>query len=130
VPGVKTIAALVSIINGAWTVIAGYYWNKLLDVPTYSGPVGHNLIVEVVGIILLLDSLVCLLGTSRAFYASAIVSVIALALEVLGGAQVTTAGFIFSLVLALATLGLDVMAARKRTMIAEEDHPLNLPVFG
>jgi hypothetical protein len=132
--GVKTIAALVSMANGIWTVIAGAYWASIFP---NSGDVvsvpfqEYSLAVLTFGVILLLDSVVCLLGWSRAFYASAGISLLVVLWEVLfrGGAPVLVA-FIGGIALAALTIGLDVVAARTRDVIAEEDHPLNLPVFG
>jgi hypothetical protein len=128
--GVKTVAALVSMVNGVYAAAVGAYWGKV--VPTSSGATGglDGLFVSVLGFILLLDSLVCLLGSSKAFYASAGISLLLVILEAAVGIQLGSSGFIGGLGLALVTVGLDVIAARTRKVISEADHPLNLPVFG
>jgi len=128
--GVKTVAALVSMVNGVFAAAIGAYWGKVA--PASSGAAGgpDGLLVSVLGFILLLDSLVCLLGSSKAFFASAGISLLIVILEAAVGIQVGSAAFIAGLGLALVTVGLDVIAARTKKVISEADHPLNLPVFG
>ena len=82
----------------------------------------------VVGVLLIMDSAVCFLGISPAYYASALLAVIMLVF-VPGGIQAADL-FVVSAVLGAATVALDAVAANTREYLPEQDHPLNLPVFG
>jgi len=87
------------------------------------------------GVILVIDSLVCYLGWTKAFYASAVLSALGI-LDVVAagpspsGPEFALGAFLFSVSLGLLTIALDIVAARRRTFVPEENHPLNLPVFG
>jgi hypothetical protein len=132
--GVKAVAALVSIVNAVWLIYAGASWNALFGVQCHLSACGDNWTIVGLGAVLLLDSLVCIVGVSKAYYVSAAIS--ALAVLLVGesipqsGVQFTSAAFILTAILAIVTIVLDVIGARSRKIIAEEDHPLNLPVFG
>ena len=110
-------------------------WRTLFGAPPWQGHasptnVGTSIDVAmlVMAVLLILDSALCLWGVSVAFYVSALMAVVMLVF-VPGGIQ--PAGlFLVSLLLAVATVGLDAIAARSRDYINERDHPLNLPVFG
>jgi hypothetical protein len=128
--GVKTIAALVSIVNGVWVIVAGTYWYSLFGAQCHLSACGGNLALIGLGAILLLDSVVCLIGLSRAFYVSAGISVIVVFVDATFSIQFSSAGFIVTCALALVTIALDLVAASRKKVIAEADHPLNLPVFG
>ena len=89
-----------------------------------------NAVLLALGVILLLDSVACYVGWTEALYASAALSFLIVLDIAIGGAQFATAGFAGSLLLGLLTMALDILAARRKLFIPEEDHPLNLPVFG
>ncbi|MDA4112931.1 MAG: hypothetical protein OK474_02690 [Thaumarchaeota archaeon] len=84
---------------------------------------------------MLVDSLVCFLAFSRAFYISALLSVIVAFLVLVSVAASWQTWTSYpatpaSILLGLATVVLDIIAARRKTYVSEENHPLNLPVFG
>ena len=99
---------------------------------------GLDHIVLVLGIILLVDSLVCFLAVLRAFYVSAAVSALALLLVLFSvwgtissmQVWVNYPAIPVSILLGMVTMVLDVIAARRKTYVSDEHHPLNLPVFG
>jgi hypothetical protein len=131
--GLRTLAAVVSLVNGAWGILSGIYWYRFYHPAAFPGPntdTSLNLIVLSLGIILLLDSAVCFIGPSVAFYASAVLSAILLVYELSLSISFGSAETILAIVLALATIVLDVAAARVKKVVSEENHPLNLPVFG
>jgi hypothetical protein len=139
----RTVAAALSLVNGAWSITVGAYWNQIFGAELGSDlgcagscslfGVAH--IVLVLGVILLVDSLVCFLAFSRAFYVSALLSGVVLFLVLVSVAAgwhlwASYPSAPFSIVLGIVTIVLDVVAARRKTYVSEENHPLNLPVFG
>jgi hypothetical protein len=128
----KSVASAVSLINGVWLVAAGAYWNQVFSFPLLGLGTrqADNLILVVLGVILVLDSAVCFRGWVEALYASAAISALAVVGIAIGGIQLATPAFAFSAFLGLLAIALDILAARRKLFIPEEDHPLNLPVFG
>jgi hypothetical protein len=120
----RTVAAAVGVINGAWAAGAAVYWSQLFGV---SG--GPNPALAALGLLIAFSSLAGLIGPPDALYGPIAFSLV----EILGIAAFATdvgSAFDLSLVLAVATIALSFFAARKKTFVPEEDHPLNLPVFG
>ena len=125
----QSVAAAVSLVNGVWTAAAGAYWSHAFGASTRLNT-GENPILLVLGVLILLDSLVCFLGPLEAFYASAALSFVSIVGIASWGAPLASGGFLVSAILAAATIGLTIQGARRKTVVPEEDHPLNLPVFG
>lgn len=137
----RTVASAISLIDGAWLIYAGWFWSRtfFFPVPTPVTSVSSlpfsNWLLLGLGVVLLLDSLVSLLNWSVAFYVSAVLAVLAV-LEVVvagpspAGAQFEAGAVLLSVLLGALTIALDVLAARRKSFVPEEDHPLNLPVFG
>jgi hypothetical protein len=124
---IRKLAASVSFLNGAWGVIAGLFWVSLF--PSMAHPNGGaDYATIAVGAVLVLVSVLCFMGFSSTLYASALLSVLMLVF-VPGGIQLGSL-FLISLLIVVATVVLDVLAARSRDYIPEKDHPMNLPVFG
>ena len=121
---VRNLAAAVGIVYGAWGLYTSLYWP---GVPAASEVGGLEILV--VSVLLILASAVCFVGFRLAFYFSAAVAVILLARFLLSG-LFGTAALDVAVVLCIATIALDVLGARHRAVVAEENHPLNLPVFG
>jgi hypothetical protein len=141
----RTVAAALSLVNGIWIIAVGAFWHQLLSLPLVGlGCVGScslfgvDYIVLVLGVILLVDSLVCFLAFSRAFYVSAALSALVLLLvlfSVWGSISsmqvwVNYPAIPVSIVLGIVTIALDIAAANRKTYVSDEHHPLNLPVFG
>ena len=125
----KTVAAALSLVDGLWTVVAGAEWRQIFGIYMRSH-VSDNLILMALGVVLVIDALVCFRGVLEAFYVSVVLAVIAVVGMLSWGVQVGNGGFLLTLVLAAATIVVDLLAARRKTWVPEEDHPLNLPVFG
>lgn len=120
----RSVAIAVGIVNGAWAAAAGVYWAQVFGV---SGGPNPGLIA--LGLLILISSAASMIGPPDALYGPVIFSFI----EIMGIAVfVTDVGSVFdlSLVLAVATMVLAFLGARKKSFVREEDHPLNLPVFG
>lgn len=131
--GIRTIAAAVGIVNGIWGIVAGFYWKVLFQPPPAGISVllpATNLAMVAVGIVLTLVSFVCLIGPAVTFYGSVIASLAMVGVEFVTGAGLDTTGFIVSLILMVATIVLGMVAATRKQHVSEENHPLNLPVFG
>ena len=121
-------ASAVGIVDGLWTLVAGIYWTQLFAAAGEHGT-GSNPGTMALGILIVVASAGCLVGPAEGLY-----GLVALAfVEVLGIAVFATdtgAAFYFTAVLGVATMALAYLGARKKTFVPEEDHPLNLPVFG
>ncbi len=125
----KKVAAAASLLDGAWIVVAGGYWREIFGATSRMHG-SDNVILLALGIVLMIDSLVCFRGVLEAFYASFVLAIVA-ALGVLSwGVNLGSAGFAVTALLAALTIILDALGARRKTSFTEEDHPLNLPVFG
>lgn len=137
-PRFRTIAALVGLIAGAW-VLWGSYYGTIgrgqfcpYGAGTCTGPASlppANIFVVSLAVLLVLDSALSLVGPRIAFYASAGISIL------LGGSIVPSSSLvdptvIVALGLAASTCVLGLVAARRRTEVSEQSHPMNLPVFG
>lgn len=138
--GRRTLAVAVSLVNAVWSILAGIFWRPIFQPPSCPGDGGvyigicalpqySDYVVLALGIVLLIGGLVCITGWSIAFYATAVLSVVVLAAESLSGVQLGW-GILVSAALAIVTIVADVIAARTKSSVAEENHPLNLPVFG
>jgi hypothetical protein len=127
----RTVAAAVSLVNGAWTVAAGAYWSHVFQFQQVSPTMGpENVALLILGIVLLLDSLACFFGLNQALYVSAAISLLSILDIAAGGVQLSGLAFIASGTLSAITIALDVVGARRRVIVLEKDHPLNMPVFG
>ncbi len=118
------VAVAVGVVNGAWAAVAGVYWTQF-----FGAPGGPNAALVALGLLILISSVASLIGPPDALYAPAAFSLI----EILGIAVFGTdtgADFAISALLAAATIALAFFGTRKKTFVPEEDHPLNLPVFG
>ena len=138
----RALAVILSFVTSVWTIGAGYYATRLFGTGLAMGSLGSVALI-LIGVFLLVDTAACLIGISKAFYIGAVLSALILlelvASYVLSGVPpsagdpsgfVRTLGFDVSVPLAVITALVDGFAGRRRRRIAEENHPLNLPVFG
>ncbi len=116
----RTAAAAAALID---SILAILTWSNVLANSARSEGMG------LVGAALLVDAGFCIYGAKYAFYAAAVLSVLELAVTVVGGSLSSWAPeavVVFSAV----TLGLSVLAIRTEESIPEQANPMNLPVFG
>lgn len=137
----RTAVSAISLVNGAWIIYAGWLWRGtfFFPIPTPEGSpeIATSMNPELLGlgVVLILVSLVCFLDWTKAFYASAVLSALGI-LDIVaagpspGSAEFEVGAVLLSVSLGVLTIALDVAAARRKTFVPEEDHPLNLPVFG
>jgi hypothetical protein len=128
VAGVRVIASAVSLVNGVWGIASGLYSSRIFGVQQSTG--AGDFWIIAVGALLLLDSLVCIVGFQTAFYGSAALSILLVVDILLFGAAITDTAFVASALLGLITVALDILAITRKQVVSEENHPLNLPVFG
>lgn len=95
-------------------------------------PAWMSTLLGALGILLIFDSAVSLVGPRRVFYGETIVSgLIVLFLISIEGIRVVNASFFLAAsVLSVAAAVLSLLAARARTGFTEQSNPMNLPVFG
>lgn len=125
----KKVAAAASLLDGAWTVAAGAFWRQIFGTSSRVHS-ADNIILLALGIVLVIDSLVCFRGVLEAFYASFVLAIVAALGVVSWGVNLGSAGFVVTALLAAVTVIVVALGARRKTRFTEEDHPLNLPVFG
>ena len=125
---IRRIAAAVSLLDGAWGVVAGVFWVSLFPSTQHLNNGGTDYAMVIVGALLMLDSVLCFMGFSGAYYVSALISVLMLVF-VPSGIQLDSL-FLISVLLTAITVVLDALAANSKDYILERDHPLNLPLFG
>jgi hypothetical protein len=133
------IAAAVGVVAGCWAAIGGSVLSDWLYPPlcqTSLCPLGPGWVpwvpsaVVAVGVALAVASVVAFSLTKKAFYFGALLSAV-LATLVYGYMAYSSWGYGWTTVLlAIASAVLGVLAARKRPGMSEQSNPMNLPVFG
>jgi hypothetical protein len=131
---VGTIAAAVGVLTGLLNVVeylqACRGVTSLCPALSTAPPGLDGTITLGLAVLLILNSLACFIGPRRIFYG---ITVLGLAIDLVVGvnSSAIAPGSLY-LTLGLATLAavLGVMAARQRTGVSEQSHPMNLPVFG
>jgi len=131
---VRLVAAGVGFLTGAWALGGSLFDGISRGCPSPSGmpcpPAGvWSIYVVGLALLLILNSLVCLVGPSIVFYGSATLSVL------LGASMTLNSSFgnpvvLLAFALVAATFLLSLVAARRKTAISEQSNPMNLPVFG
>ena len=91
---------------------------------------GEGTIALALGSLLVVVSLATFVGPAAIFYASAGLGLIIDTIELLNYSSIVQGGFYVTLILVTLSVGLSVAAARRRTGVSEQSHPMNLPVFG
>ena len=122
------IAGAVGVINGAWATAAGALWTSLFGLTGDHGT-GSSALMIALGLLIIISSAATFVGPPQALYAPAAFSLIAFLGIATSGAD-SGGAFYLSALLAVVSIVLDILGARKKVYVPEEDHPLNLPVFG
>ncbi|MDG6983731.1 MAG: hypothetical protein JRN28_04200 [Nitrososphaerota archaeon] len=129
---VQRAATAANLVAGLWAVAVAWGFGPAYACPSGGCPVPFLQGADpVVGILLVLDALVCFVGLRSAFVVGGVLSAVvaaATALDWSGGAGLGAwAGLV---VLSLASVVLDFLAFRHRGQLGEQANPMNLPVFG
>jgi hypothetical protein len=129
-----TVAAALGVIAGIWSLYAYYF---ITYGPTCIGrcfagaPSGASGTATVaLAIALILFSFAEFVGPRSLFYLSALLGLAIDALEGISYASIMTAAFIVTVTLVTLSLAFNVLAARRKSVVSEQSHPMNLPVFG
>ena len=132
---VKRAAGVVNLLEAGWVLyIVILFMNAPSSCPSGGcPPIANSWVFNVLlllGSVLFVVAAVSFTGRWWAFPVAALLSLftmplIALQIEALG-----TAFAIAALILAVAGLIFDVVASISKGQISEQEHPLNLPVFG
>ena len=110
--------AWLGVITGLWGFVAAY-----------SGIGGKfGILPLAVAVLLAVASFFCMVGPRVAFYGVAVISLLLGASMVLGASPNYIGAA--TIVLAIVTFALALVAARRRIRVSEQSHPMNLPVFG
>jgi hypothetical protein len=129
-----TLAASVGAAAGFWNIWAHFQSPEASGVfilMQQHAPVGEDgTIVLILAIVLALASLATFVAPASLFYVSAAASLLIDALELLSYSSVVQWAFWVTIVLTSLSLGLALLAGRRRTSVSEQSHPMNLPVFG
>jgi len=130
---VKGMVGIANLLNSLWILYLVYLYPTFCTGCFDSVPVHYDLIVSmmlVVGLILVIDSGACLAGKWLGLPMGALLSSVTIPLLIMKlyyfGAFFVGLGVVF----AVAAVVLDVVAAVSKTAMPEQNHPLNLPVFG
>ncbi|MDG6949716.1 MAG: hypothetical protein JRM77_07715 [Nitrososphaerota archaeon] len=125
-------SAAFNFLTGMWVAIAGWGFGPSLLCPRSGCPIpALQGAVPVLGVILVLDALVCYIGFRSAFMVGGALSAIVAAIALYnwaghyGGEAWTSL-----VVLSLMSLVFDLLALRPREQLKEQANPMNLPVFG
>ncbi len=87
-------------------------------------------VIGALGILLIFDAVLCLVGPRKTFYGMTVVSILIAILLIAVAGEVNGLFFWPTLVLALVASALSVLAARSKFGLTEQSNPMNLPVFG
>ena len=129
---VQRAATAVNLLVGLWAIAVAWMFGPAYACPSGGCPVPIlQGAVPIVGIVLVLDALVCFVGLRSAFVAGGVLSAVVAAVTALDwsgqGGVGAWAGLV---VLSLASVVLDFLAFRHRGQLGEQANPMNLPVFG
>lgn len=126
------MAGLLGIVSGLWNV--GAYLlachGSACTAPSSAPPGFEGVILAVLGVILVIDSVIALVGPGFVFYSTAVLALSIDAVEVLWNSSVTTGTLYITLGLTSLSAALSLAATFRKSGVSEQSHPMNLPVFG
>lgn len=83
-----------------------------------------------IGVLLVLDSIVCFVGFRLAFPVGGLFSVAIAAIALFDSGGLTIGVYASLGLVSLVALVLDLVAMRSKRVLSEQGNPMNLPVFG
>ncbi len=130
----SSLGGALGIAAGIWTLGASYLDGVARYCPAggcpSSGVPYMGIVVQVLAVVLALNSAVSFFWQRRVLYASAILSIL-VALSVFLNSSATESAVVWvTVALALASAVVNILGAREGTGVSEQSHPMNLPVFG
>jgi hypothetical protein len=130
---VATFASVVSVLAGAWGLFAQLSSCHSGCLPaSYTAPNQGflGLLFLLLSVVLVIDGLVGFVGPKAVFYAAIVFALLIDVVELLSYSSIVQVYFYVTLALVTLSLVLSLGAARARTGVSEQSHPMNLPVFG
>jgi hypothetical protein len=132
---VKRAAGVLNLLESGWILyIVLVFMNRPYACPSDGCPPIPNFWVFdsllLLGAMLLIDAAVSFTGRWPTFPLGALFSIVAIPLVALQWGAFGTTYAIVAMVLAVSALIFNVIATISRTKLSEQEHPLNLPVFG
>lgn len=122
------------IIAGSWAIVTYFLGchSSFAGCPRFApGPPGlQGTLAAALAALLILASFVAFVGPPILFYVGSLLCLLIDALEVVNYSSIAPGSLYLSLVLITVALVLDIAAARHKTSVSEQSHPMNLPVFG
>lgn len=132
---IGTAAAAMGMVAGVWNVAESLLScaggaTSLCPAMSTAPPGLEGTITVVLAVLLVLDSLVCLIGPRIAFYSLALIALLIDLIVAINYSSIAPYSLYVTLALVSLSLALGLVAARERTGVSEQSHPMNLPVFG
>jgi hypothetical protein len=116
----RRIAAAAALVDAIATMYVSYF--VLASSVLVTG-------LLLLGVVLLIDAVVCVYGARFAFYGSLVISFLVIVVDsVVGSPQSGPQLLVLSL--SLLTILTSIIALRSQSGISEQANPMNLPVFG
>jgi len=129
------VAAMSNVLVGAWALALVWVFPSAYACPNGGCPASLTILpvlMLLLGALLVADGLACFAEFRAAFYAGGILSV-AMTASVLyqwAGAAPPNLGFVVLPAISLLAVIADILAIKSRRKLAEQQNPMNLPVFG
>jgi len=129
------LAAGSNVLVGAWALVLVWVFPSAYACPNGGCPTSLTILPVLMlplGVVLVADGLVCFAGFRAAFYAGGLLSVAmaALVLYHWAGGTPPNLGFTALSLVSLLALIADILAITSKKKLTEQQHPMNLPVFG
>lgn len=127
-------AGSLSAIAGGWAVAFGFIFPSASACPPEGCPIATGVLqltIPVIGVVLVINGLVCLYGFRFGFPLSGVLSAVNAGLVLYEWAGQNPGLFAVGLVLvSLVAVIWDLLAIRAKSGLSEQNNPMNLPVFG
>ncbi len=129
-----TAAGALGILTGLWTLAVVYLDGALRSCPSGGCPPSgfdwYGAAIVLLSILLIFNSAVSFVWHSQVFYVTSLISALLTVALLLDASSIDPAVFWFTVVLPALSAVVNLFAARVRTAVSEQSHPMNLPVFG
>ena len=132
---IKRAAGALNLVAGAWIIYVVLFASRIRTLCPVTGCAGLSVWgplfpVLLVGVLLVVDSGICFVEKWFAFPLGGLLSVITIVLVVSQWSVLEAFYVSISIVISVVALILDAKAAVSQSRLSEQEHPLNLPVFG
>ncbi|MBI3859838.1 MAG: hypothetical protein HY296_06360 [Thaumarchaeota archaeon] len=130
----STVGGVLGLVTGFWTLGASYFDGVAMHCPLggcpYTPPSYLGIAIIALGGALVSSSAVSFFLSRNVLYVSGGLSALVGVLVLINASQIDSTVLWITLLLSALTAAVDFVAARSRTAVSEQSHPMNLPVFG